>query len=128
MKAWPSIVSFLIFALALALPPYFAQHSSYADWLIPKFWLMFFFISGLTFIAVSAIVLVQAKNRDYYTQAFLASTTIKILACLFFIVIFLMKNKVNKHVFLADFFYIYLLNMVFEVYVLLRNLRHKNLR
>jgi len=128
MKAWPSIVSFVIFVLLLAVLPYLAQHSSYADWLIPKFWLLFFFISGLTFIAVSAIVLVQSKNRDYYTQAFLASTTIKILACLFFIVIFLMKNKVNKYVFLGDFFYVYLLNMVFEVYVLLRNLRHKNLR
>jgi len=128
MKAWPSIISFLVFVLVLAVLPYLAQHGSYADWLIPRFWLMFWFISGLTFIAVSAIVLVQSKNRDYYTQAFLVSTTVKILACLFFIVIFLMKNKVNKYVFLADFFYVYLLNMVFEVYVLLRNLRHKNLR
>jgi hypothetical protein len=128
MKAWPSIVSYLVFVVLLAVLPFVAQRSSYADWLIPRFWLLFWFISGLTFIAVSAIVLVQAKNREYYTQAFLVSTTVKILACLFFIVIFLMKNKVNKYVFLADFFYVYLLNMVFEVYVLLRNLRHQNLR
>ncbi|MBS1529464.1 MAG: hypothetical protein JSU01_04080 [Bacteroidetes bacterium] len=128
MRAWPSIVAYLVFVLLLAVLPYVAQHHGYADWLVPRFWLVFWFISGLTFIAVSAIVLVQAKNRNYYTQAFLASTTVKILACLFFIVIFLMKNKVNKYVFLADFFYVYLLNMVFEVYVLLRNLRHQKLR
>ncbi|HEX3383641.1 MAG TPA: hypothetical protein VHS53_00555 [Mucilaginibacter sp.] len=128
MKAWPSVVSYLVFVLLLAVLPFVAGHAGYADWLAPRFWLMFWFISGLTFIAVSAIVLVQAKNREYYIQAFLASTTIKILACMIFIVIFLMKNKVNKYVFLSDFFYVYLLNMVFEVYVLLRNLRHKNLR
>ena len=128
MKAWPSIVAYLVFVLLLAVLPCLAQHSGYADWLIPRFWLLFFFISGFTFIAVSAIVLVQSKNRDYYVQAFLASTTVKILACMIFIVIFLMKNKVNKYVFLADFFYVYLLNMAFEVYVLLRNLRHQNLR
>ena len=70
----------------------------------------------------------QFKNKEYFTQAFMVGTTVKILACLFFIVIFLIKNKVNKFAFLADFFYTYLLNMVFEVYLLLRNLRHKNLR
>jgi len=45
-----------------------------------------------------------------------------------FIYVFLSNNRLNKLVFMADFFYIYLLNTVFEIYVLLRNLRHKNLR
>jgi F0F1-type ATP synthase assembly protein I len=85
-------------------------------------------MSGLTFLVVAMMLIVKQKNKEYFTQAFLGGTTIKILACLVFIVLFLMKNKLNKHVFLADFFYVYLLNMVFEVYVLLRNLRHKNLR
>ena len=96
--------------------------------LVVHFWLIFFYISGLTFLVVCSILFVQFKNKEYYAQAFLAGTTVKILACLIFIVVFLMKNKVNKSAFLADFFYIYLLNMVFEVYLLLRNLRHKNLR
>ena len=82
MKALPSIIAYLVFALLLAIMPVTAQHNGYADWLVPNFWLIFFFLA---------------------------------------------KNKVNKYVFLADFFYVYLLNMVFEVYVLLRNLRHKNL-
>jgi len=128
MKVFPSILAYLVFVLLLAIPPIILQHSGYADFFIPKFWLLFFFLSGLTFLVVGSILFVQVKNKEYYAQAFLTGTTVKILACLFFIVIFLMKNKVNKLVFLSDFFYTYLLNMVFEVYLLLRNLRHKNLR
>jgi F0F1-type ATP synthase assembly protein I len=71
---------------------------------------------------------VQHKNQEYYVQAFMAGTTVKILACMIFIVVYLMKNKVNKMVFVGDFIYIYFLNMGFEIYLLLRNLRHKNLR
>ena len=128
MKIFPSIFAYLVFVILLAIMPIAAQHNGYADWLVTNFWLIFFFLSGLTFLVLASILIVQQKNEDYYVQGFLAATTVKILACLVFIVVFLMKNKVNKYVFLADFFYIYLLNMVFEVYVLLRNLRHKNLR
>ena len=128
MKVLPSIFAYLVFVLLLAIMPVTAQHNGYADWLVSNFWLIFFFLSALTFLVVTTILLVQQKNRDHYVQAFLICTTVKILACLIFIVVFLAKNKVNKYVFLADFFYVYLLNMVFEVYVLLRNLRHKNLR
>ncbi|MGZ3751326.1 MAG: hypothetical protein ACXVB0_13575 [Mucilaginibacter sp.] len=128
MKVLPSVLAYLLFAFILALPPIILRYNGNTDMLIPQFWLIFFYLSGLTFLVVSSILFVQQKNKEYYVQAFLVGTTVKILACLFFIVIFLMKNKVNKYVFLADFFYVYLLNMVFEVYVLLRNLRHKNLR
>ena len=127
MKVLPSLFFYLVFVIFLAIMPVAAQHNGYANWLVDKFWLIFFFLSGLTFLVLFSILIVQQKNEDYYVQGFLAATTVKILACLVFIVVFLMKNKVNKYVFLADFFYIYLLNMVFEVYLLLRNLRHKNL-
>jgi peptidoglycan/LPS O-acetylase OafA/YrhL len=128
MKITPTIFFYLAFIILLAIMPVAAQHNGYADWLVARFWLIFFFLSGLTFLVLVSILIVQQKNEEYYVQGFLAATTVKILACLVFIVVFLMKNKVNKYVFLADFFYVYLLNMVFEVYVLLRNLRHKNLR
>ena len=128
MKVLPSILAYLLFLALLAVPPLILQYNGYADWITPHFWLFFFYISGVTFLGLLAILLVQKKSYDYYVQAFMVSTTVKILACMIFILIFAMKNKVNKHIFLADFFYIYLLNMVFEVYLLLRNLRHKNLR
>lgn len=128
MKLSTAIFYYLLFTICLAIPPIALQHNGYDDWLVAHFWLIFFYISGFTFLVVGLMLFIQQKNKDYTTQAFLAGTTIKILACIFFIVIFSMKNKVNKYVFVGDFFYIYLLNMVFEVYVLLRNLRHKNLR
>jgi hypothetical protein len=128
MKTLPSILGYLLFVILLAVPPVVLQYTGNGDLMVPQFWLVFFYISGLTFMVISAVVLMNAKNKEYFVQAYLAGTTVKILACIIFIFIFAMKNKVNKHVFLADFFYIYLLNMVFEVYVLLRNLRHKNLR
>ncbi len=128
MKILPPILSYLSFAVILAMPPIILQYSGNTDMLAPHFWLIFFFLSGLTFLVLASILFVQQKNEDYYAQAFLGATTVKILACIIFIVIYLMKNKLNKYVFLADFFYIYLLNTVFEVYILLRNLRHKNLR
>jgi hypothetical protein len=128
MKASTSILLYLVFIVCLAIPPATLQHNGYADWLVPHFWLIFCYISGLTFLVVGSIVTVQAMNKDFFVQAFLAGTTVKILACIIFIFVFLAKNKVNKYVFLGDFFYIYLLNMLFEVYVLLRNLRHQNSR
>ncbi len=128
MKVFPSILSYIVFVLLLAIPPIILQYNGYAEFLTPKFWLLFFYISGLTFLVVGAILFVQLKNADYYAAAFLAGTTVKILACMIFIVVFLMKNKVGKNVFIGDFIYIYFLNMAFEVYLLLRNLRHKNLR
>jgi hypothetical protein len=128
MKALPSIFSFLLFTILLAIVPAAAQHNGYADWLVPNFWLLFFYIAVLTLLVISALLFVQYKNQDYYAQAFMAGTTVKILACMIFILLFVAKNKVNKQVFLADFIYIYFLNMGFEVYILLRNLRHKNLR
>ena len=85
-------------------------------------------MSALTFLVLMLMLVVNEKKPDYFAQAFLGGTTIKILACLIFIYVFLSNNRLNKLVFMADFFYIYLLNTVFEIYVLLRNLRHKNLR
>ncbi len=128
MKILPSIFTYILFLLCLAIAPAAMQHNGYDDWLIPNFWLAFSYMSVLTFLVVCLILYVQYKNQEYYVQAFMAGTTVKILACMIFIVVFLMKNKVNKLVFVGDFIYIYFLNMGFEIYLLLRNLRHKNLR
>ena len=97
-------------------------------YIIPKFWILFGYIAVLTLLVTGTVLFVQRKNSELYAQAFLAGTTVKILCTLFFIVVFLRKNQVDKLVFAADFFYIYFLNMAFEVYGLLRNLRNQNLR
>jgi len=128
MKIYRTILSFIAFIIVIAIPPVLLNYTGNTDLLAPHFWLLFFFISGLTLIVVAAVLLSQRANSEMYSQVFLAATTFKILACLIFMVIFLRKNHVDKLIFVADFFYIYFLNTAFEVYGLLRNLRNQNLR
>jgi len=63
-----------------------------------------------------------------YAQAFLGATTFKLLACLVFVLIFIKETKPEKVPFVIDFMYLYFLNMAFEIYGLLRNLRNQNSR
>jgi len=128
MKIGAIIAFFLLFTIIIALPPLVLQYSGNGNLLNTGFWTIFFFISVLTLLVLMLMMIVYQKNAEYFAQAFLGGTTIKILGCLIFILVFLANNKVNKLIFGADFFYIYLLNTGFEIYVLLRNLRHKNLR
>ncbi len=128
MKIGPIIAFFLLFTLIIAVPPVILQYSGNGNLLDTGFWTIFIFMSVLTFLVLMLMMVVYQKNAEYFAQAFLAGTTVKILGCLIFIFVFLANNKVNKLIFGVDFFYIYLLNTGFEIYVLLRNLRHKNLR
>ena len=128
MKVYRTVLFFVLFVLLLAVPPFLLNYTGNTDLLTPHFWLLFFFISGLTLIVIISVLICQHINSEFYAQAFLAATTFKILVCLIFIVVFLKKIHVDKLVFMADFFYVYFLNTVFEVYGLLRNLRNQNLR
>lgn len=96
--------------------------------LIPQFWIIFAFVGALTLLAIIGILAAQAVSPELGTQAFMAATVIKLLACLVFVLVFFLKHKVNRPVFMADFFYLYFLNTGFEIYVLLRNLRNQNLK
>ena len=84
--------------------------------------------TAVKILACLIFVLVFLTENKVEKYVFLGGTTLKILAALAFIFIFRAKNHVDKAVFLGDFMYIYLLNTVFEVYILLRTLRHKILR
>jgi hypothetical protein len=117
-----------LFIIIIAVPPLLLPYIGHASWITPKFWLLFFFLSGLTFLTIISILMVAQINKEMYAQAFLAATTVKLLACMFFALFFLLKNPVNKYVFVANFFYIYFLNMAFEIYGLLRNLRNQKIR
>nr|MBB6232834.1 hypothetical protein [Mucilaginibacter sp. FT3.2] len=126
MKLTFTIVSFLLFVALLAVPAIVVSYLQ-PGWLVPKFWVMFLFICLLTFLTLALIVIVGEIKKDLYTQTFMAATTVKILFTLFFVLFFLTKTTVNRYVFMADFLYIYFLNMGFEIYCLLRNLRNQNL-
>ena len=128
MKISQAILYFILFTIALAVPPVVLLYTGNAVLLAKGFWIVFGFISGLTFLVLLLMLIVEQKSKEYFAQAFLGGTTFKILVCLIFIFVFLRINATDKHIFLADFCYVYFLNMGFEVYVLLRKLRHENLR
>jgi hypothetical protein len=125
MKIYQALLFFIWFTFIIAIPPYALANYGYADLITPEFWLIFFFLSGLTLLVVASILIVRQMFPTMFSEAFMGATVVKILACLIFVLVFLAKNKVNKYVFVGDFFYVYFLNTAFEVYILLRTLRHK---
>lgn len=122
------ITPFLIFTLVLAVVPVCLMLTGNQGWLVPQFWAMFAFIGFLTLVALVFVFLIQNLMPEYYAQAFLGVTVFKMLACLVFMLILVLKTPVNKPVFVVNFLYLYFLNTGFEVYVLLRNLRNQNLK
>ncbi|MDB5158819.1 MAG: hypothetical protein JWR50_3526 [Mucilaginibacter sp.] len=112
----------------MAVGPLCLIYTGNQNWLIPQFWLLFGFIGGLTLLALIAVLVSQRKDPEMYAQVFMGATVFKLLACLTFILIFVLKHKVDKPVFMGNFFYLYFINTVFEIYVLLRNLRNQNLK
>jgi len=119
---------YVLFTLIIALPALLLRYYGYDHLLVSRFWLVFLFQSGLTLIVIISVIAGQDINGERGSQMFLAATTFKILACLIFTLVFLLKVKPDKYIFVSNFFVIYLLNTAFEIYCLLRNLRNQNLR
>jgi hypothetical protein len=128
MKIYQAILFYLWFTFIIAIPPYVLTAYGHAGLIAPQFWLIFFFLSGLTLLIVTLILIIRQMYPHLFSETLMGATAFKILSCLVFVFAFLAKNTANKHVLTGDFFYIYLLNTAFEVYILLRTLRNKNLR
>ena len=128
MKIYYAIFFFLWFTFIIAIPPYALQNYGHADLITPNFWLIFFFLSGITLLVVTGILIIRQMYPTMFTEAFMGATVVKILGCLIFILVLTHKTRLDKYVFIGDFFYIYFLNTAFEIYILLRTLRHKILR
>ncbi|RFZ90177.1 hypothetical protein D0C36_23335 [Mucilaginibacter conchicola] len=122
MKTQKIILQFVVFVAILAAIPALLGSA----WLVPKFWVLFFFVTAFTVIVIASLLAVQRIKPELYAQTFLATTIVKMLGCMAFALIFVSKIHIDKTVFLLDFAYLYFLNTAFEVYVLLCNLRNQN--
>jgi len=123
-----TITRYLVFIILIAIPPAVLIYMGQTEYIIVKFWLLFGYLTVLTLVVIAAVLAANKKSSELVAPVFLATTTVKILGTLFFVLFFLRKNHVEKFVFAGDFFYVYFLNTAFEVYGLLRNLRNQNLR
>ena len=125
MKIYQALLFYIWFTIIIAIPPFALSYYWHSDLVMPGFWLIFGFLSGISLLVVTGILIVRQMYPDMFTSAFMGGTVFKILACVIFMLVFLHQKTVEKYIFVADFFYIYFLNTAFEVYILLRTLRHK---
>ena len=116
---------FIVFMLITAAPPVLLQLFKPA-YLIPGFWKLFVLFGLLTLLICVSCILGNQKSNMAGTQVFLIATIGKLLMCLFFAIIYIQHNQVNAVHFVSNFFYLYILNTVFEISTLLRNLRLQN--
>lgn len=118
---------FLIFLLVLAAIPLLVDHYFPADQLlIPNFWVLFGFFSGLTLIIFLTAYIMAGISNKASGHALLGGMTIRFLFCMIIALVYISNFRVEPLKFLINFFYLYFFNTVFEIYCLLRNLRNQN--
>lgn len=120
-------LSYLLFSVLLAvvaylLPLLFPD----ANILAKKFWIVFGFLAGITFIAYMVADLGIKRNPEVGIMAIMGSIALKMIFSMAFVLIYSLNTKEKGMVFVLNFFSLYLLFSFFEIYCLLRNLRHQN--
>nr|WP_305121741.1 hypothetical protein [Pedobacter mongoliensis] len=109
------------------LVAWFFEHKNADDViLVPKFWVIFGFLSGLTIIAYGISVFGIKNGGENSVYIIMSAIVIKLLFSMMFVAVYLLKFRVNSLFFALEFFSLYFLFTSFEVYALLRNLRHQN--
>jgi hypothetical protein len=114
-----------IAAIALLTQYLSPEHSV----LLPKFWIIFAFTAGITLVTYLVAWYGIKKGGDTSMYSIMGSIGLKLFVYLGFILFYIFKIGAGNHViFLANFFSLYFLFTVFEVYSLLRNLRNQNFK
>ena len=108
--------------MAYLLPFAFAE----SQILVGKFWVIFGFLAGITFIAYVMADLGIKRNPETGVMAIMGSIALKMIFSMAFVLIYSLNSKEKGMVFVLNFFSLYLLFSFFEIFSLLRNLRHQN--
>ena len=94
--------------------------------LLGKFWVVYGFLAGVTFIAYVLAYLGIKRNPEAGVMAIMGSIALKMIFSMAFVLIYSLKAHEKGIVFVLNFFSLYLLFSFFEIYALLCNLRHQN--
>ncbi|MBB6502729.1 hypothetical protein [Pedobacter cryoconitis] len=116
------IYALLLAGVAVALPLLFPN----VPLLARKFWLLFGFIGGLTYIAYIMASFGISLSPETGVMAIMGSIVLKMIFSMAFVLIYSLNTKEKGLVFALNFFSLYLLFSFFEIYSLLCNLRHQN--
>ncbi|MES2651759.1 MAG: hypothetical protein V4663_08460 [Bacteroidota bacterium] len=114
------LFTLLLAAVATALPYLFPD----TPLLIDKFWVVFSFMVGITFIAYMVAYLGIKRKPEMGVMAIMASIALKMLFCMAFVLVYVLNTAVSSLLFVLNFFSLYFLFSGFEIYALLCNLRH----
>jgi hypothetical protein len=93
---------------------------------VSSFWVLFAFFAGITFIAYVLADLGIKRNPETGVMAIMGAIALKMLFSMAFVLIYSLNSKEKGIVMVLNFFSLYLLFSFFEIYALLRNLRHQN--
>lgn len=114
----------LLIGIVAVLPLLFPEKQFFVN----NFWVMFGFLAGITYIAYMLVDIGVKRDPEVGIMAIMGSIAVKMIFCMAFVLIYSIKAKGIGLVFLLNFFSLYLLFTAFEIYCLLRNLRHQNLK
>lgn len=120
-------LSYLLYAACLAAIAYFLPFL-FPDvkLLVSGFWGLFVFFAGITFIAYVLADLGIKRNPETGIMAIMGAIALKMIFSMAFVLIYSLNSKEKGIVMVLNFFSLYLLFSFFEIYALLRNLRHQN--
>lgn len=116
------LFSILIAGIAVSLPILFPS----TKLLTGNFWIIYAFFWLVTLLAYTVAFLGAKRQTEGGIMAIMLSITIKLLFSMAFVLIYSMKSAEKGPIFIGNFFSLYLLFSFFEIYSLLRNLRHQN--
>ena len=126
MKFSKFLIYYLILVTISSLSCYFLSYIFYPKTiLINNFWVVYGFMALVTLIVYYLSDIGIKKGGDQQSFILLAAISIRLILTLFFVVIFTQKTRVDSLLFIINFFSVYLLFTTFEIYCLLRNLRHQ---
>lgn len=120
-------IYYLLYTLVLAGIAYALPHIfPHTTLLVKKFWLVFCFLGGLTYIAYLTAFFGIKMDPQAGVMAIMGSIVLKMIFSLAFVLIYSLNSAEKGIVFALNFFSLYLLFSFFEIYSLLCNLRHQN--
>lgn len=93
------------------------------EWVHPRVWQIIVFYFGLMLVSGQLIQFLLKQSKENSAAIVLGATIFRFLASLIFIAVCLFTKIDNKILFFADFFVIYLLYLLFDIYSLIANLR-----
>jgi hypothetical protein len=107
----------------LVIVSFLAEPLGYAEFIHPQKWTMLAFFAAVSYLSYTLVSIGMRDNRDKFIEFYLASFSIRLVLMLIFIGTMLILGLEAPHLFVINFFVLYLFLTVFEITNILRKLR-----